>query len=69
MIGAFAVISFDPTSVNDDFTTAPIQIYRWTTEPGDRFLGNAAAAIIVVMVFILSLNLVAIAIRERFRRR
>jgi phosphate transport system permease protein len=55
--------------VNDDFTTAPIQIYRWTTEPGDRFLGNAAAAIIVVMVFILSLNLVAIAIRERFRRR
>lgn len=68
MIGAFAVIAFDPASVTDDFTTAPIQIYRWTTEPGDKFLGNAAAAIIVVMVFILTLNLFAIAIRERFRR-
>lgn len=69
MIGAWAFSPFDPTSINDDFTAVPIQIYEWTLRPGERFKEEAAATIIVAMVFVLSLNLIAVLIRERFRRR
>jgi phosphate transport system permease protein len=68
MIGAFTFIAFDNTSIKDDFTTVPVQIYNWTIRPQEAFRQNAAAAIIVLMVAILSLNLVAAIIRERFRR-
>ncbi len=68
MIGAFALILFDPTSWNNDFTILPIQIYDWTLRPGGNFKPEAAAGIIVMMAFVLSLNLVAILIRNRFRR-
>lgn len=68
MIGAFAFIAFDNKSVNDDFTTIPIQIYNWTIRPQD-FQANAAAGILVLMVMVISLNLIAVFIRERFRRK
>jgi phosphate transport system permease protein len=68
MIGAFTFIAFDNTSLRDDFTTVPVQIYNWTIRPQEEFKQNAAAAIIVLMVAIFSLNLVAAVIRERFRR-
>lgn len=68
MIGAFALVLFDPTSWNDRFTVLPIQVYSWTIQPGDRFKVEASAAIIVLMVLVLSLNLVAVLIRNRFRR-
>lgn len=67
MIGAYAFVAFDPTGVNDRFTILPIQIYDWTTRPGDNFKAEATAAIIVLMVFVLSLNLIAVLIRNRFR--
>lgn len=68
MIGAFAFIAFDNTSVFEDFTTVPIQIYNWTTRPQEEFRAIAAAGIIVLMVCVLSLNLIAVIIRERFRK-
>ena len=68
MIGAFSFIAFDNTSVFDDFTTVPVQIYNWTIRPQQDFRQNASAAIIVLMVAVLSLNLVAAVMRERFRR-
>ena len=68
MIGAFAFIAFDNKSVNEDFTTVPIQIYNWTVRPQD-FKANASAGIIVLMAIVISLNLVAVLIRERFRRK
>jgi phosphate transport system permease protein len=69
MIGAFTFIAFDNTSVNDDFTTVPIQIYNWTIRPSQQgFQANASAAIIVLMTAVLTLNLIAALIRERFRR-
>lgn len=68
MIGAFTFIAFDNTSLFDDFTTVPIQIYNWTIRPQPEFRQNAAAAIMVLMIAVLSLNLVAAIIRERFRR-
>jgi phosphate transport system permease protein len=69
MIGAFAFIAFDNTSLNQSFTTVPIQIYNWTTLPQEAFRANAAAGIIVLMTLILGLNLIAVIIREKFRRK
>lgn len=69
MIGAFAFITFDNTSINDSFTVVPIQIYNWTIRPQEDFKANASAAIIVLMVAVLSLNLIAVLIRERFSRK
>jgi phosphate transport system permease protein len=69
MIGAFAFIAFDNRSINDSFTTVPIQIYNWTTLPQEAFRQNAAAGIIVLMVAVIGMNLVAVLIRERFRRK
>ena len=68
MIGAFTFIAFDNTSLTDDFTTVPIQIYNWTIRPQEAFRQNAAAAIILLMVAVVGLNLIAALIRERFRR-
>jgi phosphate transport system permease protein len=68
MVGAFAFIAFDNTSLRDDYTTIPVQIYNWTIRPQQAFRENAAAAIIVLMVGLLSLNLFATILRERFRR-
>jgi phosphate transport system permease protein len=67
MIGAFTFIAFDNTSILDDFTTVPVQIYNWTIRPQEAFRENAAAAIIVLMTAIITLNLIAAIIRERFR--
>ncbi len=67
MIGAFAFIAFDNQSVNDDFTTVPVQIYNWTIRPQEAFRENAAAAIIVLMAAIMTMNLGATILRDRFR--
>ncbi len=68
MIGAFAFIAFDNTSLMQSFTTVPIQIYNWTTLPQEAFRVNAAAGIIVLMTLVVGLNLIAVVIREKFRR-
>jgi len=69
MIGAFTFIAFDNTSLFEDFTTVPIQIYNWTIRPENQgFQVNASAAIVVLMTAVLTLNLIAAIIRERFRR-
>jgi phosphate transport system permease protein len=67
MIGAFTFIAYDNTSVFEDFTTVPVQIYNWTIRPQESFRANAAAAIIVLMAVVLTLNLAAAIVRERFR--
>jgi len=67
MIGAFTFIAFDNTSMFDDFTTMPIQIYNWTGRPQEDFRQNAAAGIIVLMTIVLSFNFAAAVLRERFR--
>lgn len=68
MIGAFSFIAFDNSSIFDDFTTMPIQVYNWTSRPQEAFRENAAAGIIVLMVIVLTFNFAAAIIRERFRR-
>ena len=69
MLGAFTFIAWDNTSLFEDFTTVPIQIYNWTVRPSQQgFQVNASAAIMVLMVAVLAMNLLAAVIRERFRR-
>ncbi len=68
MIGAFAFIAYDNTSVRDNFTVIPVQIYNWTTRPQEAFRENAAAGIIVLMSIVLTFNIAAAILRERFRR-
>ena len=69
MLGAFTFIAWDNTSLFDDFTTVPIQIYNWTVRPSQQgFQVNASAAIMVLMVAVLAMNFLAAMIRERFRR-
>ena len=67
MIGAFTFIAFDNTSMFDDFTAMPIQIYNWTGRPQEAFRQNAAAGIIVLMTVVLTFNIAAAVLRERFR--
>src|SRR5690606_28023087 len=68
MIGAFAFIAYANTSVRDNFTVIPVQIYNWTTRPQEAFRENAAAGIIVLMSIVLTFNIAAAVLRERFRR-
>jgi phosphate transport system permease protein len=68
MIGAFAFIAFDNTSIFDSFTTLPIQVYNWTVRPQEAFQQLAASGIIVLMVIVLTFNAGAAVLRERFRR-
>ncbi|MBE7518876.1 MAG: phosphate ABC transporter permease PstA [Thermoflexaceae bacterium] len=68
MIGAFTFIAYDNTSLMEDFTTVPIQIYNWTIRPQEAFRENAAAAILLLIAAVFSLNLIAVIVRERFRR-
>ncbi|MCK9487411.1 MAG: phosphate ABC transporter permease PstA [Dehalococcoidia bacterium] len=68
MIGAFAFIAYDNTSIMDNFTVIPVQIYNWTTRPQEGFRADAAAGIIVLMVIVLTFNIGAAVLRERFRR-
>ena len=60
---------WDNTSLFENFTAVPIQIYNWTVRPSQQgFQVNASAAIIVLMVAVLAMNLLAAVIRERFRQ-
>ena len=69
MLGVALFLAFDPRSINDGFTTVPMQIYGWTIRPQEEFRVNAAAGIIVLMVAVLGLNLIAVLIREKFTRK
>jgi phosphate transport system permease protein len=68
IIGTVSFITTVPTSLNDQFTVLPMQIYNWI---GDReeFMVNASAAIIVLLVITFSMNGVAIYIRNKAQRR
>ncbi|ERJ12607.1 phosphate ABC transporter permease PstA [Haloplasma contractile] len=69
MVGAFSYVSFLPRGINDSFITLPIQIYTWSSKPGEEFLGVASAAIIVLISVLLISNSVAIFIRSKYQQR
>ena len=60
-----------PTSIMDNFTALPIQIYYWTLDTVlvAEYANLAAATIIVLLVVLFLLNATAILIRNKFRQR
>ena len=69
LIGAIVFVPFNPSSLTDQFTALPIQIFNWTTRPQEEFKLLAAAAIIVLLGLLLTMNAFAIWLRNRYQRR
>jgi phosphate transport system permease protein len=71
VLGIPALILRTPTSVMDDFTALPIQIYYWTLDAvlTKEYANLAAATIVVLLVLLFVMNSIAIVIRNKFQRR
>jgi phosphate ABC transporter permease subunit PstA len=69
LLGGLVFVNYDPNGLLSGFTTLPIQIFSWASQPQEEFRDLAAAAIIVLLVLLLAMNAVAILIRNRFQRR
>ena len=69
LLGAFVFVTYDPNGFLSGFTTLPVQIFNWITQPQEEFVQVASAAIIVLLLMLLLMNGVAILIRNRFQRR
>jgi len=71
VLGIPTLILKIPTSVMDDFTTLPIQIYYWTLDTvlTPEYANLAAATIIVLMLMLFLMNSIAIFIRNKFQTR
>ncbi len=71
VLGIPTLILKTPTSVMDDFTALPIQIYYWTLDTvlTKEYAYLAAATIVVLLVLLFFMNSIAIIIRNKFQRR
>lgn len=71
VLGIPTLILKIPTSMMDDFTALPIQIYYWTLDTvlTAEYANLAAATIIVLLVMLFLMNSVAILIRNKFQKR
>jgi phosphate transport system permease protein len=69
LIGAIVFVPFNPSSLTDQFTALPIQIFNWTTRPQEEFKLLAAGAILVLLALLLTMNAFAIWLRNRYQRR
>lgn len=69
VLGVPLFLAFLPTSVFDEFTALPIQIYNWTSRPQEEFHALAAAGIIVLLGVLIMMNVIAIIIRNKFSKR
>ncbi|MFP4697543.1 MAG: phosphate ABC transporter permease PstA [Eubacteriales bacterium] len=71
VLGIPTLILRTPTSIMDDFTALPIQIYYWTLDTvlTPEYANLAAATIVVLLVVLLMMNSVAIVIRNKFQKR
>ncbi len=69
LLGGLVFVNYDPEGLFSGFTTLPIQIYNWASQPQAAFKEASAAAIIVLLVLLLMMNAVAIVIRNRYQKR
>ena len=69
LLGGLVFVNYDPNGLLSGFTTLPIQIYNWASQPQEEFRQVAAAAIILLLVMLLAMNAVAIIIRNRYQKR
>ena len=61
-------ITFNPSSLTDQATVLPIQIFSYITRPQEEFRILAAAAIMLLLLVLLVMNSIAIFIRNRYQR-
>ena len=71
VLGIPTLILRTPTSIMDDFTALPIQIYYWTLDTvlTKEYANLAAATIVVLLMLLFIMNSIAIIIRNKFQRR
>lgn len=71
VLGIPTLILKVPTSIMDDFTALPIQIYYWTLDTvlTKEYANLAAATIVVLLAMLFLMNSVAILIRNKFQNR
>ena len=69
VVGALSYVAYTPSTMMDEFTVLPIQIYNWAGRPQVEFHKLAASGIIVLLALMLTMNLTAILIRNRKQKR
>ncbi len=69
VISGLIFIRRDPTSLLDEFTVMPLQIYNWVSRPQQEFIQLSASGIIVLLAILFVLNITAIYLRNRLQRR
>ena len=69
VIGALAYVPFAPSSVMDEFSVLPIQIFNWITRPQHGFVENAAAAIIILLLITFVMNGIAVYFRNKWQKK
>lgn len=71
VLGIPTLIMKIPSTVMDDFTVLPIQIYYWTLDSvlKPEYANLAAATIVVLLVILFLMNSVAVLIRNKFQQR
>jgi phosphate transport system permease protein len=72
VVGAVAVISFNPTGLDSQFTAMPIQIFEWISRASNdinNYKPLAAAGILLLIMLLLAMNGVAIWLRNRFEQK
>ncbi|HHW36921.1 MAG TPA: phosphate ABC transporter permease PstA [Bacillales bacterium] len=71
VLGIPALIMPVPSSIMDDFTALPMQIYYWTVDSvlTAEYANLAAATIVVLLLILFVMNSIAIIIRNKFQKR
>jgi phosphate ABC transporter permease subunit PstA len=69
LLGGLVTVTYDPNGLLSGYTTMPIQIFNWSSQPQEAFQHVASAAIIVMLGLLLMMNAIAIVIRNRYQSR
>jgi phosphate transport system permease protein len=72
VVGAVAVIAFNPDGLESQFTAMPIQIFDWISRASNdinNYRPLAAAGILLLMILLLAMNSVAIWLRNRYEQK